>query len=106
MDKKHLFSASGLAVKMSSLQFGSFMAWSFLSNDRSWWIGYPILGSCLLIIGSLIATFPRSLLNTVLKQTAASILDIATRTQADRQLSEEGKPSPSPSNLLSTMIGI
>ncbi|XP_077302613.1 organic anion transporting polypeptide 33Eb [Arctopsyche grandis] len=83
-----VYIASALSVKMTSLQFGSFMAWSFLNRERSWWIGYPILGSLLILMGTIIATFPKKLMNTLLKQTAASIFDIATRNTVERQISE------------------
>lgn len=56
------------------------MAWSLIS--KNWWIGYPIIGACLIVAGTIVATFPKNLWNTLLRQTAASILDIATGNQS------------------------
>lgn len=45
----------------------------------NWWFGWIIIGPLLLILGSLIALFPRKLLRIVLKQAAQRIIDGTSR---------------------------
>lgn len=88
-----LFPAILIAVRMSSIQFGSFMAWSLLGHEHSWWVGYPVIGSLLILFGTLVATFPRDLLDVVMDKTVAIILE-NVRGNSSQDLVEDLTETP------------
>lgn len=88
-----LLSAILISVRMSSIQFGSYIAWSLLGHEHSWWVGYPVIGSLLILFGTLVATFPRDLLDVVMDKTVATILE-NVRGNSSQDLIEDVAETP------------
>lgn len=72
------FLGAALASKYWGPQVGSIISLGVGASPFGWWLGWSILSPILLIIGIIIAMFPKRLLSTVVRQAANNIIEAAT----------------------------